>query len=276
MLSTGTATLTSFDMSNDDYHAERQHISRSTAYRYRGVFGGRAQQYEDGGRKIFGGNSSTDFGSVFDAAVGLAATGGDWRSAVVSPPANVLAADGSRRGKAYTEWRSANVCAGALECSPADYQKVEDMLEALYGHRNARRILEDTMTSQMSVFWRDEHGHDRKARADGVTHGGEWWDLKTTSSDWKTLKYSFIQFGYHWQAQWYTDAAIAAGGERFDFKFVVVQTFAPYAVQVFTLPQKQLDFASQEIRETLDAIRRRRESQEYLRDEYHEIKELEF
>jgi hypothetical protein len=171
MLTTGTATLTSFDMSNDEYHAERQHISRSTAYRYRGVFGGRAQQYEDGGRKIFGGNSSTDFGSVFDAAVGLAATGGDWRSAVVSPPANVLAADGSRRGKAYTEWRSANVCAGALECSPADYQKVEDMLDALYGHRNARRILEDTMTSQMSVFWRDEYGHDRKARGDGVTHG---------------------------------------------------------------------------------------------------------
>jgi hypothetical protein len=275
-LDTRTESLVSLDMSNEEYHAEREHISRTTAYRYRGDFGGVAQEYEDRGRKIFGGNSGTDFGTLVDVAVGVAMTGGDWKSAVVSPPVEVLAADGSRRGKAYLEWRSASVPAGAVECTPADHQKVADILDSLYGHRNARALLESCRSSQMSVFWRDADGHKRKARADGVTHSGEWFDLKTTSSEWSKLKWSFRSFGYCWQAVWYSEAAAVAGSDPFDFKFVVVQNFAPFAVQVFTLPQRELDLAKWEIRATLNDIRRRRETGEYLTSEYHAVKELEF
>lgn len=275
IVSMDTPTRVETDLPNSEYHAEKEHISRSTAHRYRGVVGGRAQRYaEVYGKSLFSGNAATGFGTLVDAACEAEMRGRDWRSMVAVPPPSVLASDGSRRGKAYTEWRS-TLPAGGLECNAVDFAKVEDIIASIREHEAANALLEAATHTQYSVFWTDENGHRRKARADGVTDS-EWFDLKTTSSEWRDLKWSFVRFGYDWQDVWYRDAAAAAGFGPFQFKFIVVQTFAPFDVKVVTLPEAVLANAAEEIKETLDVIRRRRETGIYVPSEYHAVQELVF
>lgn len=267
-----TAPVIYTDMANEAYHAEREHISRSTAHRYRGIAGGRAQRYAESGKSLFAGNSSTTFGSLVDMACECEMAGTDWRSRIVVPPESVLASDGSRRGKAFTEWRQ-TIPAGGAECSAADLAKVSDIIASIREHSEANALIEAAMHSQYSVFWTDLDGHRRKARADGVTKD-LWFDLKTTSSEWWELKYSFRRFGYDWQDVWYREAASVAGWAPFEFKFIVVQTFAPFDVAVLSIDEGDLAMADQEIRETLNLIRERRETGNYVPAEYHMARKL--
>lgn len=272
-IDTSSGPVVSENMSNAAYHGEREHISRSTAHRYRGVLGGRAQRFAEVYRKsLFSGNAATGFGTIVDAAVECEMRGVDWRSHVVVPPESVLASDGSRRGKPYQDWKR-TLPVDSHECSHADFGKVEDMIASIREHEAANELLEAATHSQLSVFWTDADGHKLKARADGCTNEC-WFDLKTTSSEWRDLKYSFRRFGYDWQASWYSQAAEVAGWKPFTFKFIVVQTFAPYDVKVLTLTEDAVSQAAIEIRETLDTIRRRRESGIYVPAEYHAVEEL--
>lgn len=274
-IDTSGGVFTTETMPNEVYHGIKSHISRSTAHRYRGPRGGRAQRYaEVGGKSLFGGNKSTDFGSLVDRAFEAEARGVDWRSMIAVPPPSVLASDGSRRGKAFIEWRS-SLPVGASECSEADFVKVSDIVASIREHAVANELIEQTTSTQLSVFRTDEAGHQIKARADGVTTN-IWYDLKTTNSEWNELEFSFRRFGYDWQAAWYTDSAIAAGWEPFQFKFIVVQAFPPHDVVVYRLPEWVVDRARQEIKETLDLIRRRRETGEYIDHLYHVEVEMAF
>lgn len=267
-------TVIRTDLSNEDYHREQEHISRSTAHRYCGDEGGPCQLFVDTYHEsLFSGNAATSFGSLVDAACECEMSGENWKAQIAVPPPGVLAADGSRRGKAFLEWRS-TIFQGTYECSQSDFDKISKIIASLRMHSNANALLEAASQTQLSVFWTDANGHKRKARADGATPG-HWFDLKTTSSEWRDLKYSFRRFGYDWQAAWYSEAARAAGFSNPDyFPFVCVQTFAPYKVKVVTLAESAVRRASEEIRETLDAIVRRRETNDYLSPEYHAISEL--
>jgi hypothetical protein len=256
------------NMPNDEYHGRKSHVSRSQASRYRGLRGGRAQRYEEvKGGKLFEGNAGTSFGTLVDSAFEAEARGLDWRTRCAVAPPGVLTSNGQRRGNAFQEWK-ASLPADAIECSAADFIKIGDIVESLKEHKIARRLLESITHTQYSVFWRDEDGHDRKSRPDGL-NDDEWFDLKTTSSEWHELKYSFRRFAYDWQAAWYTDSAIAAGWKPFTFRFVVVQTFAPYDVEVLSLDEEDLVRARFEIKQTLNDIKQRRETGVYVPDEYH-------
>jgi hypothetical protein len=263
-----------YDMPNEAYHAEKGHVSRSKAHRYRGPTGGRAQRYESEGKSLFSGNAATSFGSIVDAAFEAVVRGVDWKARCVVPPPGVLASDGSRRGNAFKEWRS-SLPAGAVECSESDFGKCADMIASLWEHKGAKALMEQVAHSQMSVFWADANGHKRKARADGVTRSGAWFDLKTTSSEWRDLRWSFRRFGYDWQAAWYSDAAVVAGAEPFVFRFIVVQSFAPYDVKVLHLTEDDVQRARVEIDETLFEMSRRAETGVWVPDSYHDEEVLE-
>lgn len=256
------------DMSNEEYHGRKSHISRSSASRYRGVRGGRAQRYEEvKKKKAFEGNASTAFGTLVDVAFEAEARGIDWRSRCAVAPPEVLTSNGQRRGLAFTAWKE-SLPPGAIECSPADFSKVEDIIESLREHEIANKLLESIKHTQLSVFWTDADGHNRKARADGC-NDDEWFDLKTTSSEFHELRHSFRRFAYDWQAAWYLDAAIAAGWKPFEFTFIVVQTFPPYDVCVYSLEDEAIETARHEIRKTLSDIRQRRETGVYVPAQYH-------
>ena len=256
------------DMSNEEYHGRKSHVSRSQASRYRGVRGGRAQRYEEvKGGKLFEGNAGTTFGTLVDVAFEAEARGLDWRSRCAVAPPEVLTSNGQRRGNAFAAWKE-SLPPGALECSMVDFAKVADIIESLREHKIANQLLESIKHTQYSVFWTDEDGHDRKARPDGL-NDDEWFDLKTTSSEFSKLRNSFRDFAYDWQAAWYTDAAIAAGWKPFRFRFIVVQTFPPYDVEVESLDEEDLLRARFEIKQTLNDIKRRRKTGVYVPDEYH-------
>lgn len=263
--------LTTDDMTSEAYHAERDHISRSTAFRFAGPHGAVAQKFHDAGGVLFSGNSSTDFGSAVDRAVGALMSGIDYRSLVTVCPPECLTSNGQRRGKAYEQWKQ-SISADAIEVSASDAAKVDAMIASLLEHDQARSLIESCESSQRSVFWIDGDGHRRKARADGVSKSGQWWDLKTTSSEWDVIRHSFRRFGYHWQAAWYSDARDAAAGGPlgFAFPFVVIQTFAPFCVSVIEITEDSLARAREEIRETLSLIKTRRETGVYLPASYHE------
>ena len=55
-----------------------------------------------------------------------------------------------------------------------------------------------------------------------------------------------------------------------------MQTHPPFRTKILTLSERVLLRAADEIKETLDAIRRRRESGVYLPDSYHGVEELDF
>ena len=262
-------------MTSEAYFAD-EHISRSTAHRYRGKDGGRAQRYQEVlGRSLFSGSASTAFGTAVDIACGASIERVEWRSRLVVPPTDVLSPDGHRRGKNYTNWKE-QIQPGACEVSRADYEKIAEIVDALHEHNGARSLIEATTHSQYSVFWTDAEGHKRKARADGVTPS-EWWDLKTTSSDWKDMKFSFLKYGYTWQSAWYSDASAATGlWSPYIFRFVVVQTFAPYDVRIYYLSEDVVDQAREEISKTLGEMRSRDASGVYVPESYHESIELVF
>lgn len=260
---------TVFNMSNEEYRS-RSEVSRSDASRYRGVYGGRAQRFAEVYRRsLFSGNAATSFGTMVDVAFEALMSGQDWQSRIVVPPAGVLASDGSKRGNAFKAWKE-QLPVGSIEASASDLEKVSYIIESAKEHELASALLNDAASAQASVFWTDDNGHARKARADGVTRSGAWFDVKTTSSSWKQLRYSFRDYAYDWQAVWYSDAALAAGADPFVFKFIVVQTFPPFDTAVVSLEQDDLDRARIEINETLDAMRRRRETGEWVSPQYHE------
>lgn len=264
------APVVMHDLANDDYHGEKDHISRSKAHRYRGSLGGRAQWYEEvQGESCFSGNSSTDFGSLVDAMFEARCHGMDVETAAIVPPREVLTSNGQRRGGRYQEWK-ATLGPGQIECKEDDFARALCVVEAILDHRLARELVEGTTHTQESVFWVDGDGNKRKARCDGRYQDRHWYDLKTTSKDLADMRYSFRRFGYGWQAAWYGEAASLAGcDEPGRFPFIVATTFPPYDVAVIYLTQESIDAAAREIRETLDAIRRRRDSGEYVGDDYH-------
>lgn len=268
------AAIIHTDLSNDDYHADKTHLSRSHVHRFKGRDGWRTQRFCDAGRSVFDGSSSTELGTNLDIAFGAAVEKRSLDDVFHVPPVDVLTSNGQRRGKAFDQWK-AELPPGAVEISPATRAKVDDMIASILEHNDARELIEQTTSTQTSVFWTDEDGFARKARADGVTPT-LWYDLKTTSSEWRDLHKSFIRFGYHWQAAWYQQAAMEAGHPAFRMPFIVVSTDPPFPVKVLTIPDRMVEFAAREIRETLFEMRRRRETGKYIPDDFGKTEELEF
>jgi hypothetical protein len=266
------------DIPNDAYHADRSHESRSSAHRKRGADGGRSQRYLENGGSLFGGNAGTRFGTVVDVLFGFdieKRTLGlrEIDCPVVCPPSEVLTASGHRRGKAYTQWKN-SLPLECVETTQDSFDEARRILDAIMEHNEARRLVEKTLYTQQSVFYTDDRGHKRKARADG-SNDSSWYDLKTTSSEFSELKFSFRRFGYDWQAAWYMDAARTVGCKNWDdFPFVVAQTFPPYNVRVVRIAKDKVQRAEEEIATTLDQIKERRETGNYIPEAYHECFEL--
>ncbi len=269
--SKGPVSLSSRELPNEVYHGERDHISRSTAHQiYR--YGGRGQWLLEQGRKLVSMNSGLKIGSWFDAYWEARALGRDTAELFVTPPDDVLAADGSRRGKAYTDWAKSQT---GMIVTKDDIELLSIMWDGVEKCEAAVYLLHETSDCQRSVFWVDKAGHKRKARFDGQTSSLVY-DVKTTSSPWDIVYKSFLDYGYLWQAGWYSDAAYQIDYEPFRMPFVVVQTVPPYECRVFVMPNEMVDAAREQIASTLDAMRLRKETGEYLPADYGVEQEMVF
>jgi hypothetical protein len=253
------------------YRLEDGHFTRSYVHSVM-QYGGLGQEMLDNGERLFTGNSATDFGTLVDRAIPMVVCGVRLEDYYAVPPEAVLS-NGARRGKAYTEWKEQ--LGAKLEVSAADWYRLKKIIDNVCLHPAASEILEETEDCQACFRWIDPSGYPRKALADGVTPH-YLWDFKTTSSDWKDLYRSCMNFGYLAQDAWYEDGAVANGWPPHRLKFVFAQTQKPYAVRVYTMPQDMVDLARERLAVTLDQIALRRELGLYRGPEDEEVLELEF
>jgi hypothetical protein len=238
------------------YRVDDGHLTRSYAHT---VFrdGALAQEMIDNGEVYFAGSSATDFGSIVDRAVAMTVAGVGYADLFIIPPSEVLASDGSKKGKKYTDWRDSQDPESTI-LTQADLEKLNRVMANTLNNKAVREIFDDTKDCQAAFRWTDENNNKRKALADGMTEKFLW-DFKTTSSPWWKLTTSCYEYGYFWQDAWYEDAAIAHDYEPHRLRFIFAQTVKPYAVRVYELDQDVVDKARKQIDSTLHQIQLRKE-----------------
>ena len=260
-------------MSNADYHSQNDFLGRSYLHSV-ARFGGEAQRWMDQGYSLFGGNAGTRTGSKFDTIVTAVCEGKKLSDVLAIPPAEVLASNGHRRGKAYDAWKEEAERKGLIDCNQEEGWQLEIMLEHLLANPAAKALVEQTTETQVSVFF-ELNGHRCKVRPDGCTPS-LWWDLKTTSSTWDKVYRSAVDFGYAEQEWLYVQGAKAVGLPHFRMPFVFVQTMAPYGVHVFYLPTEIVEEAGLRMTRVMEEVRLRRETGVYESADAGEITELQF
>lgn len=152
---------------------------------------------------------------------------------------------------------------GAVPLLPDDYQRVQDMADALYRDDNARPLLDpDHGRPEQAIFWVDlETDVWRRAMIDWLPTEGYGAptivDYKTTTSvDVDSIRRTVLRFGYHMQAVWYLDAVESIGfppDTRFVFIFQEKQP--PYLVTVAELDVAFLRLGDRRNRQALEIYR---------------------
>lgn len=245
------------DLSNEAYHSSPEYLpykSRSRITRF--VNHGRAGMCcEKRGVSLFSGNAGTSLGTVVDVWLDHFARDPRVhpRDLFAVPPAEVLSSNGQRRGAKYTEWLES---VDGDVCSEAEMEKAAIMADSIKHNPLCMDLIESTVCTQRSIFWKSEGGHLLKIRADG-DDGRVPWDLKTTSAPIDMFPKKAIEYGYHHQAALYLDGFIALGlleDPQVDFKFLVVQSIPPYRARVLVFPQKVVDFARRQVYDALDEM----------------------
>jgi hypothetical protein len=168
----------------------------------------------------------------------------------IGPEFAIINAD-DWRGKAAREERDASRGEGKTPLLAKDAVTVDAMADALRQHPIAAALLNpDHGTPEVSLFWHDErHGIDRRGRVDWLPDPS---DGRLIISDYKTaasaepggFARSAANFGYHQQAAWYMDAAVAldlAEPGGVSFLFIVQEKTAPHLVTVCELDSYSID-----------------------------------
>ena len=226
------------DIPEADYHADRDSLSVSGAkviLKAPALF--RWQQDHPVHKDVF------DFGTAAHALV-----------LGVGAPIVPVDSD-SWRGKYAQQLREEAREAGNVALLEKDYERVQQMAEALKSHRLAMRLLSEGRP-EVSAYAEDE--------ATGVIRRGRFdWLGPTILTDYKTAVSSepnaFVKaaanFGYHMQAAWYADLARDLGHPADAFAFIAQEKEAPYLVTVIELPPELVAIGRDRNRRALERFR---------------------
>lgn len=151
----------------------------------------------------------------------------------------------SRRTKSAQEHEAEIRGSGAVPVLRSELEQVQAMAEAIRQHPVASVLLSGGAAEQ-SVFWTDERGIHRRARFDYQP------DLDVPAvSDYKTttdaspgprgFAKSVAQYGYHFQAAWYVEAAAAVGLGDVEFALICQEKDPPYLVGVYQPTERALE-----------------------------------
>ena len=256
-------------MPMSEYLAQKGYDSRSSICQVM-EGGGEVQLFQDGGGAMFSGNSATKTGTKVDDLVMRKLAGQDPLAMLRIPPADVLGSNGSRSTKAYKEWAAEQT--DCIVCSESEADLWRRMLEALEANESASELMRLTTRTQASYFCEIDN-HPVKVRPDAECQD-LWWDLKTTSSSWRKLAYSVRDYHYGEQEWLYREVAKVFGVPHFRMPFVFVQTVPPYGCRVFLLPEDYVEECGARMRATMELMRLRRSTGEYLPLDAGEVQEL--
>lgn len=151
----------------------------------------------------------------------------------VGDPIAVIDAD-SWRSKAAQEARDAARAKGETPLLAADYQRVQDMADALASHTLAMELLSDGQPEVSAFGVHAASGIMRRGRFDFLTPT-QIVDYKTSATvDPADLDRIVENFGYGMQAAWYLVLAANLGHPAERFRFIFQAKEAPYLVTVAT------------------------------------------
>jgi hypothetical protein len=155
------------------------------------------------------------------------------------------------RSKDARSWRDGCRAEGRTPILVGDWDQVLGMARAIREHPVASALLDpDRGRPEVSLFWRDEgNGVDRRSRFDWLPDAS---DGRLIIPDYKTAQSaepgafarSAATYGYHQQAAWYMDAAVALGLAEpggVSFVFIAQEKTAPYLVTVCELDPYAID-----------------------------------
>jgi hypothetical protein len=153
--------------------------------------------------------------------------------------------------KGFTDWkkkaaqqaRAEILEAGGAPMLEHDWDNINGMYDALQAHPVARGLLNgETGKAEQSAFFDIGDGMTGRARFDWLPDvDGDRLvipDYKTTgrTCDTRSFVRQALDFGYHQQDAWYSDAAAAVlDVAEVSFVFIVQETSAPYLVNVVQL-----------------------------------------
>lgn len=138
--------------------------------------------------------------------------------------------------KAAKEAREAARANGETPLLVADYERVQEMADALASHTFAMSLLSGGKP-EVSAYAVDEPtGVMRRCRFDYLRPGIGVDYKSTADASPDGFARSVVNFGYDMQAAWYTDLADDLGHTLDAFAFVAQEKTAPYIVEVYELP----------------------------------------
>ena len=182
-------------------------------------------------------------------------------------PRWVLSADGHRKGKAWTEYRDEH--AGETLLTESESEPIKRMMQSVYEHPQARRLLESPGPIEHSIFWTDDaSGLPLKMRLDKLAEFGDGRvlvDVKTAAEvDARNFAKAATRLKYHRQVAWYYEGIYAERGTMPEgFCFVAVKNSPPYNCEVYELVESAIELGRQQNRAAIDDLKRRLDANDW-------------
>lgn len=170
-------------------------------------------------------------------------------------PADHLSVDGKMTTKAAKEWAAEQRAAGRVPLTPADYDLVRGMADALVHHEQVAEILtEPGNTPEVSAYAPHPERRDVWFRGRFDLLGGLLWDYKTTAcAEPSVFAKSAWAYGYHVQDVLYrTLHEVITGTAPDPMRFIAQEKAPPYLCSVITLDADFERVARQQISAALD------------------------
>lgn len=257
------------ELSNAEYHAELEHDSNSSLSLFRKSPPKYYHQRITKRIPLDKDTPAKQMGSAIHTAV---LEPEKFDSVIVEIPADVLNADGHKKGNDWKVWSWNN--RGRIQLTKAEIDEIRWMVDGVWGNPAARDLLKACTAFESTVM---VDGEDpRKCRFDAVAEIDSFYaDLKSHCFEdelefWRSVQ----QFGYHRQAALYSDIFHNAYGSKPKCKLILVSKECPDDVVVRTMPAAAVEVGHIENREAFAGLRKCRASGVWLREGAHEEREL--
>lgn len=166
-------------------------------------------------------------------------------------PEQVVAFDGRRYGREWDAFKKEHK--GKEILSRSEYSTAAEIASVVLADPQSRDLVGNLNLIEHSMQWSDaETGVKCKGRFDGLTGDGLLIDLKSTKD---ASPEGFSRDAYHHryyaQLAFYFDGLVSQGREVKGAALIAVESFAPYVVQVYHLPDWYLQMGREQYREWL-------------------------
>lgn len=198
-------------------------------------------------------SDSMDLGTLAHAAI-LEPNALEQRYKLI--PDDVLSKSGARAGQAWKDFAAANQ--GVILINQQQLDAIHEIAASVRRCDVVAEALDAPGHAECAIQWVCEAcGMLRKARLDWLTADyAAVIDIKTTRDcSAQAFARSVVNYGYHRQAAYYTEAVEALSGKRPPFVFVAVQSEPPYVARAYTLDADAMALGMAEVVEGLQRLR---------------------